>query len=67
LLVSLPVPPSLSQVTTKPSEPSGPTAGKDWSEVVYVFTWNSVPAGVPAASKRRPWMLALSVSVSAPP
>ena len=35
---------------------NGDTVGIPWNSVVYVFTWNSSPTGVPVASKRRALM-----------
>jgi len=49
-LVSEPALPSLSHTTTKFPAPSPVAAGWDWNLVVYVFTWNWPPTGVPALS-----------------
>jgi hypothetical protein len=50
LLVSDPALPKLCHTTTKFPAPSPVTAGKAWEPVVYVFTWNSPPTGVPELS-----------------
>jgi len=50
LLVSDPALPALVHTTTKFPALSLVTAGPRWALVVYVFTWNSPPMGVPALS-----------------
>src|SRR5262249_51522568 len=48
-----PPPFSACHTTTKLPAPSVANAGADWYAVVYVFTWNCGPCGLPALSKPR--------------